>query len=69
MSTRLEIPVLSGVLDASNINGWLNLRLLAVVFGEDEGESESENDIVGAIMPSCVPGNGSFSEGEDSWDC
>jgi hypothetical protein len=25
MSTRLEIPVLSGVLDASNVNSWLNL--------------------------------------------
>ena len=25
MSTKLEIPVLSGVLDASNINSWLNL--------------------------------------------
>jgi len=25
MSTKLEIPVLSGVLDASNINAWLNL--------------------------------------------
>ena len=25
MSTKLEIPVLSGILDASNVNSWLNL--------------------------------------------
>lgn len=41
---------------------------VAVVLGEDEGDSESDGDFITAIMPSCVLGNGSFSEGEEEAD-
>jgi len=47
-------------------------RPVAVVLGEDEGDSDSDGDFIAAIMPSCVLGNGSFSEGEEEaegWNC
>jgi len=45
---------------------------VAVVLGEDKGDSDSDGDFIAAIMPSCVLGNGSFSEGEEEaeeWNC
>ena len=42
------------------------------VFGEDKDSSESDGDFITVVMPSCILGNGSFSEGEeeaDGWNC
>jgi len=47
-------------------------RPVAAVFGEDEDNSELDGDFITAVMPSCILGNGSFSEGEeeaDGWNC
>ena len=41
---------------------------VAAVLGEDEGDSESDGDFITAIIPSCILGNGSFSEGEEEAD-
>ena len=43
-------------------------RHVAAVLGGDEGDLESDGDFITAIMPSCVLGNGSFSEGEEEAD-
>ena len=41
---------------------------MAAVLGEDEGDSELDGDFITAIIPSCILGNGSFSEGEEEAD-
>jgi Retrotransposon gag protein len=46
------------------------VRPVAAVIGEDDDDSDGE--FITAVMPSCVLGNGSFSEGEEEangWDC
>ena len=43
------------------------IRQVAAVIGEDEDDSD-EGDFVTAVFPSCVLGDGSFSEGEEEVD-